>query len=292
MDDHDLESIRDLLAAASERPELKWPEPASAPSMPQSEGASASQFEPVVGRLERVAQMLEGRADDQSAKWGRAGKVYENQSLGGLISQMPIPQAMGFVHQSWGLPSQSPGEPARDWQMPIPKPDETDRTGALPPVADLWPEPQLPTAPNPIGAPSPAAMPAHDPDAMPWFPDARPTRLVAGSKDTHLQAPGVIPGPDASGPAPVAAGDDLVQALESLRQSVEDLRQQMTATNTPTAGTAPSPAGGSVPQAASSQRSQVPTPPSGRTTMPAARDAHLGGMPSTWDQARARVTGV
>ncbi len=295
MDEQDLGEIRELIAqATAHTQEQQWPEPTAAPTMPAPEGASASQFEPIVGRLERVAQMLESRADDQSAQWGRSGKVYENQSLGGLISQMPIPQAMGFVHQSWGLPSQSPGESGGDWQIPIPAPDETDRTGALPPVADLWPEPQATAPSGDASLPLPLPPGPSDPDAMPWFPDARPTHLGGTGKNTQVQLhpPGVIPGPDASAPAATTNNDDLRQSLESLRQSVEDLRQQMMSAATPTGGGAASAQpGGAMPTASTSQRSQSPAPPSARPTMPTSRDAHAGGMPTSWDQTRARVTG-
>src|SRR5262245_64202808 len=48
-------------------------------------GPSPSQFEPVISRLEGVARMLEQRVTDQGIAGAQAGKIYEQQSLSGLI---------------------------------------------------------------------------------------------------------------------------------------------------------------------------------------------------------------
>lgn len=227
MDNHDdrLEDIQrqlgelpgEILAAIGARPGGEdWPEPpqSSGGAAPDVGGSSASQFEPVVQRLEGVARMLEQRLGDQAGGWGSPPKVYEQQSLSGLIGQMPIPQAIGFADQSWGVPPQMATGTPRDEPFRFPEfKDELTR-----PQREEWTPPPL--------------VPQQPASADPGAPPAGPASVGAAPAGDSWPAATAPPGmPQAATSATAEGGGDvsgsLVSELQQLRQEIAELRQAM-----------------------------------------------------------------
>lgn len=251
----------------------QWPEPpqSSSGKMPDVGGPSASQFEPVVSRLEGVARMLEQRLGDQAAGWGSPPKVYEQQSLSGLIGQMPVTSAINFADQSFGIPPHAPQPFGESLSIPSPN---------APAVAD--PAIGTPTAAPATGAMSSSiAMPvatAGSPGSAANIPmPVAPPAPVQGQSSVTTEGGGDISGATAS------ILEHIVQAIEMLAEKVAGKET----TNQP--GGAGEGSRGQ-PDAYPGTRPEGPTsvPELQPAAVPSWKDAHQGGASRPWmDISRA-----
>lgn len=278
-----LEALPSEIASQIGARSTDWPDRpgTEAPTLPESGGGSAAMFEPVVARLERIADRLETGGSGGGGWGGAPQKMYQANEPRAWMTQMPVAQSLGLASQAWGNPPEQETPPHYTGAGPLGHfPQQHPQTAPEP--APSIPSILPPVAPSSVGMPSaPATVSAPPglnlPSASP--PPSAPSGSVASSS-----------GPDGSAAT-------LPQVIEHLRLEIANLRQSLTnesvgaATDTPLPSTGTGTAQGPT-QAQGSPQPAGAMPEVGPGSFPMMRDAHRGGAITAWDaglsQARLR----